>query len=382
MKIVADKNIPHVTECFSTIGEVEPVPGRQITPELIKNADVLLVRSVTKVNEALLSDSKVKFVGTATIGFEHIDTQYLADKNMGFASAPGSNANSVAEYVVAALLSVAKKHRITLAGKSIGIIGVGNVGSRLEKKLRALQMKPVLNDPPLYRQTGDKKYRPLGELFDCDFITLHTPLTFKGIDKTYHLAGESFFNSLKKEFGFINTSRGAVADTTALQQVIDSGKSGPVILDVWENEPDIDVQLLKSVDLATPHIAGYSLEGKINGMIMMYRALCKYFLIEPDKQAGDFLPKPDKPEITIAGDTADEQQTIQKTVEQIYPISRDDSNTREIETVPPQQRPEFFDNLRKNYPVRREFQNTTVKLKNPNNTLAKKLEGIGFRIAE
>jgi len=382
MKIVADNNIPHVVECFSTIGEVETASGRQITPKLIKNADVLLVRTVTKVGQDLLSGSSVKFVGTATIGFEHIDKQYLDEKNIAFASAPGSNANSVAEYVVAALLSCAEKQRITLAGKSIGIIGVGSVGSRVEKKLRALEMKPVLNDPPLYRQTHDQKYRPLEELFDCELITLHTPLTFEGKDKTYHLADKSFFNSIKNGCGFLNTSRGAVVDTSALKQAINSGKSGPVILDVWENEPDIDLQLLKMVDLATPHIAGYSLDGKINGMIMIYQALCRYLDIKPDKAASDFLPEPEEREITIETDTDDEQQIIRKTVEQIYPIDRDDSNTRKIEMVPPNQRPEYFENLRKNYPVRREFHNTTVKLKNPKNKLPKKLEGIGFRLSE
>ena len=213
----------------------------------------------------MLANSKVKFVATATIGFEHVDVDYLKNSNIGFASAPGSNANSVADYIVAALLSVAQKHKITLEGKSIGVVGVGNVGSKVAKKCAALGMIVKLNDPPLSRQTGDAKYRPLNELFDCDFITLHTPLTREGQDKTYHLADDKFFASLKTGCVFINTCRGAVHDTAALKAAIQNKKLGAVILDVWENEPNIDCELLRMVDISTPHIAGYSLDGKIAG---------------------------------------------------------------------------------------------------------------------
>jgi len=195
MKIVADENIPFVKECFASIGDVQTLSGRKITPDAIAEADILLVRSITPVNEKLLAGSKVKFVATATIGFEHIDVEYLKNKSIGFASAPGSNANSVADYIIAALLSVAQKHKITLEGKSIGVVGVGNVGSKVAKKCVALGMIVKLNDPPLLRRTGDSKYRPIDELFDCDFITLHTPLTREGQDKTYHLA-DNFFSPL------------------------------------------------------------------------------------------------------------------------------------------------------------------------------------------
>ena len=198
MKIIADENIPFVAECFSSIGEVETVPGRGITPAVVADTDVLLVRSITPVGTDLLVGSKVRFVGTATIGFDHVDTEYLSQSNIGFASAPGSNANSAAEYVVAALLNIARRHSIDLEGKSIGIIGVGNVGGRVAKKASALGMKLFLNDPPLQRQTGDSKYLPIEKLFDCDFVTLHTPLTFEGEDKTSHLADDTFFKSLKK----------------------------------------------------------------------------------------------------------------------------------------------------------------------------------------
>jgi len=380
MKIVADGNIPFVKECFTTMGEVKVVPGRQIKPEVLADADCLLVRSVTKVNEKLLAGSKVRFVATATIGFEHINTEYLVKNKIGFASAPGSNANSVAEYIVAALLSVGKKRKIKLEGKSIGIVGVGNVGSRVAKKCAALGMKVLLNDPPLQRQTGDAKYLPIEKLYNCDFITFHTPLTFEGIDKTFHLADEKLFKSLKSGCVFINTSRGGVMDTNALKAVMKGGRFRAVILDVWENEPNIDTELLRMVDIGTPHIAGYSYDGKIAGMIMIYEAACKFFKVMPQRTIADFLPAPLVPEIRIENTGSDGQEILHETVQQIYPINQDDFNTREILVVEQQLRGKFFDDLRKNYPVRREFQNTNVMIADSGQRIADRLEGIGFQV--
>ena len=379
MNIVADENIPFVKECFSSLGDVQTFPGRLITPETAADADCLLVRSITPVNEKLLAKSNVKFVATATIGFEHVAVDYLNKRGIGFASAPGSNSNSVADYLVAALLSVAKKHKITLAGKSIGVVGVGNVGSKVAKKCAALGMTVKLNDPPLARQTGDPKYRPLNELFDCDFITLHTPLTREGRDQTFHLADEFFFESLKTGCVFVNTCRGGVHDTAALKDAIKSKKLSAVILDVWENEPNIDCELLRLVDISTPHIAGYSLDGKIAGLIMIYNAARKYFKVEPKHTIADFLPPPKVPQITIDKIDTDEQSLLNETVRQVYAINRDDFNTREIAMVEPEKRAKFFDDLRKNYPVRREFQNTTVILKQPSPHLTDMLNGIGFK---
>jgi erythronate-4-phosphate dehydrogenase len=380
MKIVADENIPFVKDCFASIGDVQTFSGRKITPETVADADCLLVRSITQVNEKLLANSKIKFVATATIGFEHVDIDYLQKRGIGFASAPGSNANSVADYLVAALLSVAQKHKITLEGKSIGVVGVGNVGSKVAKKCAALGMIVKLNDPPLSRQTGDPKYRPLNELFDCDFITLHTPLTREGQDKTYHLADDKFFASLKTGCVFINTCRGAVHDTDALKNAIKSKKLSAVILDVWEKEPNIDCELLRMVDISTPHIAGYSLDGKIAGMIMIYDAACKHFGLKPKHKIEDFLPPPTVPQITIDKIGPDTQKLLHEIVQQVYVINRDDFNTREIAMVEPDKRGKFFDDLRKNYPVRREFQNTTVMLSDRAEDTENKLKGIGFKV--
>ncbi len=379
MKIVADANIPFVKECFSSIGEVTVIGGREMTPWNVADADILLVRSITPVGVDLLAGSKVRFVGTATIGFDHIDTGFLESNNIGFASAPGSNANSAAEYVIAGLLEIGQRYALDLEGRSIGIIGVGNVGSRVARKCAAMGMDVYLNDPPLQRQTGDKKYLPLEKLFYCDFITLHTPLTFEGRDKTYHLADEKFFKSLKERCVFVNASRGAVVDSNALKSAIRSGRLRAVVLDVWENEPDIDIELLKMVDIGTPHIAGYSLDGKIAGMIMIYKAACEYFAVEPKFDMEDFLPEPAVPELNVYFNITNDQDALFGAVRKIYRIDKDDARLRRVLDKPPEDRGKYFDSMRKNYPVRREFQNTSVIVKDANSSLAQKLVGIGFK---
>jgi len=379
MKIVADGNIPFVRECFSSIGDVEVMGGRDMTPQAVADADALLVRSITRVDERLLSGSSVKFVGTATIGFDHVDLDYLHTHNIGFASAPGSNANSAAEYVIAALLEIARRHAVRLDGRSIGVIGVGNVGGRVAAKCEALGMHVRRNDPPLQRRTGDPKYVPLEAMFDCDFVTIHTPLTREGPDKTYHLADGRFFSRLRQGAVFLNASRGAVVDSQALAAAIHSRRLTAVGLDVWENEPNIDVGLLDEVDLGSPHIAGYSLDGKIAGLIMIYQALCEHFGLPPKFDAGDFLPAPEVATIELPDDATDDQAAITCAVEKVYSIVRDDANLRRIAKEPPDARGRFFDALRKSYPVRREFHNTTVIVPEPAGALMRKLLGIGFK---
>jgi len=374
VKIIADENIPFVKECFSSAGDVTTVHGRKISKDILIDADALLVRSITKVNKDLLEGTNVKFVATATIGFEHIDIDYLKSKNIGFASAPGSNANSVAEYVTSALLNLAEKYHFDISKKSIGIVGVGNVGSRVEKKAKALGMKVVLNDPPLKRQTGDEKYRPLNEILDCDIITLHTPLTKDGNDKTYHLADENFFAAMKDGAIFFNTCRGGVHETAALKKAIATKKLSACVLDVWEKEPEIDIELLNMVDFGTPHIAGYSYDGKIIGMIMIYNAFCGFFRIQAKHTAEDFLPPAQIPGIVIKN----ERSPLLFAVNTLYDISKDDANLRLMKNEPADRRGAYFDALRKRYPVRREFPNT--KITGADGNIKNILEGIGFRV--
>jgi erythronate-4-phosphate dehydrogenase len=389
MKIIADTNIPFVKECCASVGDVTVMSGRDFAPQTIAGADALLVRSITKVDEKLLAGSSVRFVGTATIGFDHVDVDYLQQSGIGFASAPGSNANSAAEYVLAALLEIGRRKGITLAGKSIGVIGVGNVGSRVAAKCEALGMRVLRNDPPLARNVGathaspsqtNLKYVPIEELYDCDFITIHTPLTRGGPDKTYHLADEAFFKALKPGAVFINASRGAVVDTPALKAAIKSARLTAVALDVWENEPDIDVGLLEMVDLGSPHIAGYSFDGKVAGMIMIYESLCRHFGLEPRHTIADFLPPADVPRLTIHVQGRDDEAVVAEAVAKIYSIARDDRDLRQIVKEPPVARGKSFDALRKNYPVRRELQNTTIVIDNASKPLVARLRGLGFRV--
>lgn len=380
MKIVADVNIPFVRECFSSVGQVETLSGRDITPRTVADADALLVRSITPVNETLLAGSRVRFVATATIGFDHVDVPYLESRRIGFASAPGSNANSAAEYVIAAILEVARARGLALEGKSIGVIGVGNVGGRVARKCEALGMRVLRNDPPLQRRTGDPSYVPIESLRGCDFITIHTPLTKEGIDRTFHLADAKFFSSLKPGVVFINASRGAVVDTAALKAAMDSGRLQAVVLDVWEGEPEIDVELLRKVDLGTPHIAGYSLDGKITGLIMIYRAFCGYFRLPPRFDVQDFLPAPEVPRVEILVKDLLDEALLAQAAERVYSIRRDDRDLRRIVDQPAGARGRFFDSLRKNYPVRREFHGTTVVLDGHRESLVRKLQGLEFKV--
>jgi erythronate-4-phosphate dehydrogenase len=408
MKIVADANIPFVEKCFSSIADVTVMSGRDMTPQAVAGADALLVRSITPVNAQLLAGSSVRFVGTATIGFDHVDCDYLRQRGIGFASAPGSNANSAAEYIIAALLEIGKRRRIRLEGRSIGVVGVGNVGSRVAAKCEGLGMRVLRNDPPLARLAGSQpvgagprarpgqsqgvaptalpqamlQYVPIEALYDCDFVTFHTPLTREGLDKTYHLADERFCASLKPGAILLNASRGAVVDSAALEGVIKAGRLQAVALDVWEHEPDIDVELLKMVDLGSPHIAGYSFDGKIAGLIMIYEAVCRHFGLAVQHGVRDFLPKADVEQLDLARNGRDDESVLAEAVEAVYSINRDDADLRRMVDEPPSARGRFFDALRKNYPVRREFHNTTVVLDGPAGTVAAKLQGIGFNVKE
>jgi len=380
MKIIADENIPFVKDCFSSIGQVKLLSGRDIAADNVRDADILVVRSITKVNSDLLIGSSVKFVGTATIGTEHLDTEFLRKNNIAFASAPGSNADSVAEYVTAALLETAQKHKMNLQEKSIGIVGVGNIGGRVADKCETLDMNVLLNDPPLAEKTSEPKYLPIDVLSNCDFITIHTPLTFEGKDKTFHLADKNFFHSLKKGCVFINTARGAVVNTPALKNAIKSDHLKAAILDVWEDEPNIDTELLEMVDIGSAHIAGYSLDGKVNGMTMIYKAVCNYFDLKSQFKIDSFLPAPDIPEVKIVTKDKDWQNILLETVRKIYDIRIDDSNLRRILNLPIGKKCALFDQLRKDYPVRREFSNTHIILDSDNLTVKEKLAAVGFKV--
>jgi len=379
--IVADDNIPYVRQVFSALGQVRTVRGRSLSPEQVADAELLLTRSTVKVNEALLAGSRVRFVATATVGTDHVDTAYLQSRGIAFASAAGSNANSVAEYVMAALLALAQRHGWQLAGRSIGVIGVGNVGSRVVAKARALGMRPVQNDPPLARSTGDPRYRPLEEALDCDIVTLHVPLTREGPDATWHMADGRFFAAMRPGAVFVNSSRGAVVAQQDLKAAIRAGRLGAVVLDVWEGEPEVDTELLSMVQIGTPHIAGHSLDGKAAGTQMVYEAACRFLGVEPTEDVRRYLPPPSVPSLTVRG-PGEAQDIVARTVARVYDVTADDARMRGLLRVPEGQRAGLFDRLRRERPDRREFYNTELRFVDCPEQARQALLGLGFRQAQ
>lgn len=353
MLTVADSKIPLAEEAFAEFGEVRVLLTSEIRPEAIREGEILLVRSETRVGGDLLDGSRVRFVGTATIGTDHIDLDYLTQAGLGFAAAPGSNADSVKEYVAAALLRQAVRRGVDLAGKTLGVVGVGNIGSRVARAAQLLGMRVLPNDPPLAR-AGGAGFVPLDDLMDADFITLHVPLTNSGPDPTFHLFDLQRLSKLNEKTILINTSRGPVVDNAALKDRLAGGRLAGAVLDVWEGEPFIDLQLLEGVDLGTSHIAGYSLDGKVRGTQMIYEAACRFFGREATWRGFRNLPPPPVGRIEIEK-APSRCEELESAVRQFYDIEADDRLLRGIFEIPAHRRGEFFRSLRRNYAVRRGF---------------------------
>lgn len=376
MKLIVDENLAFAEEAFSQFGDVLLLPGREISEEHLVDCEALIVRSVTRVNKELLECSPVKFVGTATIGTDHIDLNYLKKKNISFSDAAGCNANAVKEYVFAALFNIIKKNNLKLNDISLGIFGVGNIGSKAADTAAALGMSVKLNDPPLKRKTGDKKYLDFDELLNSDIITLHVPLNTEGVDKTLHLFDHEKLSMMKDGAIIINTSRGEVIDNAALNEIAPQ-KNFTLVFDVWENEPLINKALLAKTFLGTPHVAGYSFEGKVNGTIMIYEALCN-FLNEEMKWSPPYIQaENDHVEINHYLSTED---LLLKAVSHAYNIVRDDKDFKMIISKNENEAAAYFDLLRKNYPLRREFKNYTVKLPGKDEHNQKLLQELGFKV--
>ncbi|MCX7726273.1 MAG: 4-phosphoerythronate dehydrogenase [Chitinispirillaceae bacterium] len=375
MKIVIDENIPFAEKLFSQFGEIELLPGRSITSNHLKNADALIVRSVTKVNRELLEGTKVKFVGSATTGIDHVDLKYLEENFIGFAYAPGSNAESVAEYILSAICLISKEHKKKPKDFTIGIIGVGNIGSRVFKYASLLGMRALLCDPPKKRITKSNIYLPLEEVLkESDIITLHVPYTTVGEDKTDNMVEKSFLSRMKKGASFVNTSRGKIVNENDL--IANRDKIDKLVVDVWCNEPAINIDLLKLCDIATPHIAGYSYEGKVRGSIAIYEALCAYFFKEPKKILIEELLTPSSEKETI--DIIDREDPILYAILQAYNIEKDSKEMKKIVSLNKKDVPFFFDNLRRNYPRRREFSSYAIDVKALTKKEIEILKELGF----
>jgi erythronate-4-phosphate dehydrogenase len=373
MKIVADANIPLAEEAFGYFGEIKLIPGRSIAADHVRDADLLLVRSVTPVGAALLDGSRVRFVGSATIGVDHIDVLYLRERDIAFAYAPGSNANSVAEYVIAAILALPQKPRWR---RSLGIIGLGRIGKLVQTKAQALGISVIANDPPLER-AGQPGLISLDELLNTsEIVTCHVPLTAEGADPTFHLLDTRRLSRLRPDALVINTSRGPVVDNQGLLSALQKGRLAAV-LDVWEWEPLPDSAVIKVSAIATPHIAGYSLDGKIEGTRMLYEAACAFY-----QRPGKW-----RPTALGSGDTSvpiDPTRTLEDIVETVvlhaYDIRRDDAAMKAIADLPERERAVAFDGLRTRYPARWEFHHTRASLPESQSRLEEALKRIGFTV--
>jgi erythronate-4-phosphate dehydrogenase len=381
MKIVVDQDLLLARELFAGFGEVVASPGRSLAPIDVRDADVLLVRSVTRVDETLLRHSPVAFVGTATIGVDHVDVGYLQGRGIGFASAPGCNAMSVAEHVCSCLLELSDRHGFGLSNQRVGIVGLGNVGSRLRQRLQAMGLVVLACDPPLAGQ-GQRGLVDMDAISGCDIVSFHTPLEHAGPHPTFHLANAAFLARLKPGAILVNTSRGAVVDNRALLAALATREDLLTVLDVWEGEPLVDGALLERVTIATPHVAGYSYDGKLRGTWMLYEAFCAFLGQAPAIAAATLLPESVRQVVDLQRLAPTRALDL---VRASHRVMDDDAALRRTLVEPDAQRRAAFDRLRRQYPIRREFaamelvntETPTGSLPAPQRALAKAL---GFQL--
>ena len=370
MKIIVDENMPYASALFSRLGEVKAVPGRPLPEGVLDDADALMVRSVTKVNADLLTGKPVKFVGTATAGTDHVDINWLNQAGLQFSAAPGCNAIAVVEYVFSALLMLAERDGFSLQDRTVGIVGVGNVGGRLQARLEALGIRTLLCDPPRADNGDAGAFLPLQTLVEqADILTFHTPLFKDGPYQSFHLADDTLLRQLKPGTILINACRGPVVDNAALLRCLNDGQDLSVILDVWEPEPALNTELLAKVDIGTPHIAGYTLEGKARGTTQVFEAFSQ-FIGQPQHIAlNTLLPVPDVVSVQVHGPI--NQPLLKRLAHLVYDVRRDDAPLRRVAAIAGE-----FDKLRKNYVERREWSSLRVECDDA--TSAALLNKLGF----
>lgn len=372
MKIVADDKIPFLKGVLEPFADIVYVNGKSISRQHLMDADALLVRTRTRCNEELLSGTGVEFVGTATIGYDHIDTRWCESNGIKWTNAPGCNSTSVQQYIASTLLNAAGRYGFSLTNRVLGVVGVGNVGSKVVRLADLLGMKVYLCDPPRVRETGACGFISLeGIIRECDIITFHVPLTLAGEDKTYHMVNDHLLSMVQPGTIVINSSRGEVADGNALKRALQQKKIAAVALDVWEHEPDIDEDLLAMCFQATPHIAGYSADGKANGTSMIVQELSRHFGLMLDDWTAENLPEPEEPLIEIDCTGKADEDILRRAVLHTYDAKKDDRQLRA--------NPQNFEWLRGNYPHRREFSAYTVKLQNGNAEIIKRCQKLGFK---
>ena len=375
MIIVADDKIPYLGGALEPFAEMVYLPGQAITSAAVRDADALVTRTRTVCDQKLLDGSAVKLIASATIGTDHIDTEYCRKQGIAWRNAPGCNAGAVCQYVAAALFAWSRKQNTPLGGLTIGLVGVGHVGRRVAALCETLGMQTLLNDPPRQRAEGERPFVGLDRIREVsDIISFHVPLNTSGAFATRHMVDTRFLNGLGKTPLLINTCRGEVFDTGALKRALDSGSLSGVALDCWEQEPEIDLELLAKAAIGTPHVAGYSVDGKANGTMMCVRAVSRFF----DLGIDDWVPKASELQkttvIELDGRDKGEEAVLAEAVLASYDILEDDRRLR--------MGPESFEQIREQYRFRRELHHVSIKARHIKETTGLTLERLGFRVSQ
>lgn len=370
--IIADDKIPFLKGVLEPFADIHYLPGNAIGHPDVSRARALLVRTRTLCNEQLLHETPVTFIGSATIGYDHIDTRYCETHQIRWTNAPGCNAASVTQYIASALFTLARRHGFQLKNKVLGIVGAGHVGSKVEQLARAIGMQVLLNDPPRARVEGPQKFVGLETLLgESDMVTLHVPLTLQGVDRSYHLIGPRQIHRMNPRAWLINTSRGPVVDQKALTVALQEKKIAGAVLDVWENEPALDAGLLPLTDIATPHIAGYSADGKANATAIVVRALALHFGLPLSEWYPPQVPLPGETLFRIDGRLKTTEEMVGEAVIKSYDIREDDARLRSD--------PAGFEQQRETYPLRREFPVFEARLTNCRPDGIEILNNLGFK---
>jgi erythronate-4-phosphate dehydrogenase len=376
MIIALDRAIAYWGEAFSEFGEIRLFSGRDLKIEDIRDADALVVRSITPVKAPLLEKSSVRFVAAASAGIDHIDQTYLKKCGISFGGAAGCNANAVSEYIVTALHVIAARRGWELKKKSLAVIGVGNVGSRVLQKARAIGMEVLLCDPPLSDLTGEARYQSFNNVLQADILSFHVPLTREAPYPTWHMIDRNALNRLLPTQFLINSSRGAVIDNRELKNALQKGRIAGAVLDVWEEEPRVDYSLLELVDIGTPHLAGTTLDGKIRATEMVRDEFCRFFGMKPPGNMDGLYPSPRH----ISPDKVDSNQdAILSVLRQILDIRRHDADLRAIGSLPEEQAAESFERLRTGAVLRPEFTHFIVDLPEQHRDSAEAFTDLGFK---
>ena len=376
MKIVCDNKIPFLRGVLEPFAEVVYLPGKETGPDVVRDADALVTRTRTACGESLLAGSSVKVIATATIGFDHIDTAWCDAHGIVWRNAPGCNSGSVMQYVTALLLQTARRHGFALAGKTLGVVGVGNVGRKVAAAAEALGMRVLRNDPPRARLEGPEGFVSLDEILErSDIITLHVPLSRTGEDATWHLFDAALLARMRPDQVLLNSSRGPVVDNAALKAALKTHRIAGASLDVWEGEPDFDRELMDLLDFATPHIAGYSADGKAGGTTASVRTVAEVLDLPLRDWTASGVPAPAQP-LAFSIDAAgkDAEAVLEEAVRHTYDIASDDRALRAD--------PRAFERLRGDYPVRREFQAFTLTLRGAAPAVADSLTALGFKLIQ